>query len=151
MIPAFVSISPHTPWRMLPPGIHQTTLQEIEGRFTDTAHRKWLFDGFCRAVGNLESAGCSIVYLDGSFVTEKEHPDDFDAAWDPMGVDPYKLDPVLLDFGFKRAAQKAKYGGELFIATTEASYGVNYIEFFQKDRYSDKSKGILSIQLGSTV
>jgi len=109
MIPALVTIDSETPWDMLPAGIHLTTLPEIEARFTQTPHRKRLFDGFCMAASNLQAAGCSTVYLDGSFVTEKHHPNDFDATWEPTGVDPYKLDPVLLDFKNKREAQKLKH------------------------------------------
>lgn len=146
MIPELVNIS-HSPWDVLPHGIHAASLVEIEAKFTTTSHRKWLFDGFCRGVTNLQQAGCSVIYLDGSFVTAKNHPDDFDAVWDPAGVDPYKLDPVLLDFDNKRAAQKAKYGGELFILTQQAIHGVSYLDFFQIDRYSSQSKGILSIQI----
>lgn len=151
MIPDLVSINPHSPWDILPVGIHSATLAEVEVSFAYTPHRKWLFDGFCRAVSSLQGAGCMCVYLDGSFVTAKNHPDDFDAAWDPVGVDPYKLDPVLLTFAHKRAAQKAKYGGELFITTGQAVNGVNYLDFFQIDRYSGQQKGVLSIQLGSII
>jgi hypothetical protein len=151
MIPALVTINSNAPWDMLPEGIHLTTLPEIEARFAQTPHRKGLFDGFCIAVSNLQVAGCTTVYLDGSFVTEKHHPNDFDAAWDPTGVDPYKLDPVLLNFKDKRAAQKAKYGGELFIATNPAAMGISYIEFFQHDRDTGLRKGILKVQLSSTI
>lgn len=151
MIPSLVTISPQSPWDMLPVGIHAATLAEIEISFAYTPHRKGLFDGFCRAVSSLQSAGCTLVYLDGSFVTAKDHPGDFDATWDPTGVDPHRLDPVLLDFSNKRAAQKAKYGGELFISTIQAAYSVSYLDFFQNDRDSGQRKGILSIQLGKII
>lgn len=48
---------------------------------------------------------------------------DYDAAWEMLGVDPYRLDPVLLDFSNSRAAMKAKYGGEFFPASFEAAPG----------------------------
>ena len=118
MIPNLIVISTHSPWAMLPAGIHPTTLAEIEIRLAITPYRRRLFNGFCMAADKLQAAGCKTIYLDGSFVTEKYHPNDFDAAWDPTGVDPGKLDPVLLDFKNKRAAQKSQYGGELFIATS---------------------------------
>ena len=47
---------------------------------------------------NLKNAGCLTVYLNGSFVTNKEVPNDFDACWEEDGVDPAVLDPVLLTF-----------------------------------------------------
>ena len=37
-----------------------------------------------------------MVYVDGSFVTEKETPGDFDACWEMDGIDPIKLDPIFL-------------------------------------------------------
>ncbi len=63
------------------------------------------------------------MWLDGSFVTAKDEQADFDACWDPDGVDLDTLDPVLLDLSRGRAAQKARFGGELFPNVTEASQG----------------------------
>jgi hypothetical protein len=40
-----------------------------------------------RALNDLRDAGCKRVYLNGSFVTSKDEPGDFDACWDPTGVD----------------------------------------------------------------
>ena len=56
-------------------------------------------------------AGCRTVYLNGSFVTSKTFPNDYDACWEEAGVDPAALDPVLLTFDPGRATQKAKYMG----------------------------------------
>ncbi|MYC08219.1 MAG: helix-turn-helix domain-containing protein [Chloroflexi bacterium] len=63
------------------------------------------------ALENLRDAGCQTAYIDGSFGTDKEHPNDYDACWEEAGVDPYLLDPVLLTFDLGRATQKAKYLG----------------------------------------
>ncbi|WP_218916913.1 DUF6932 family protein [Croceicoccus naphthovorans] len=135
------------PWAVLPPGIHDTTLDEVETRFATTPHRRWLFDGFVRMTQALAVAGCRSVYLDGSFVTAKPHPTDFDGCWDHIGVDPTKLDPVLLDFSKKRAAQKAKYQGELFIAGMPNGDGGPFLDFFQVEKSSGLPKGILRISL----
>ena len=151
MIPPLITLDPKIPWAMLPPGIHPTTLPEIKARFAKTPHRKRLFNGFCKAVYDLQEAGCKTVYLDGSFVTEKHHPNDFDAAWDPSSIDPDKLDPVLLNFKNKREAQKLKYGGELFLATSPDTIDIDYLEFFQHDRDTGLRKGILSIQLDDAI
>ena len=86
--------------------------------------------------------------LDGSFVSVTMFPQDYDAAWEPVGVDPALLDPVLLDFSKKRAAMKLKYGGEFFPATAMAAVGVLYRDFFQKDK-NGVPKGIIQIDLGS--
>jgi len=73
-----------------------------------------------RALDSLRAAGCQRAYIDGSFVTDKDDPEDFDACWEVAGVDPARLDPELLDFSKRRAAQKAKYRGELFPADSGA-------------------------------
>jgi hypothetical protein len=57
-------------------------------------------------------AGCVTVYIDGSLVTAKETPGDFDACWEVTGVDVAQLDPILLTFDHQRMAQKLKYLGE---------------------------------------
>lgn len=68
------------------------------------------------AIDSLRWAGCRTVYIDGSFVTSKEVPNDFDACWEEAGVEPELLDPVLLHFDAGRATQKTKYLGNLFPA-----------------------------------
>ena len=103
----------------------------------------------------LANAGCNHVYLDGSFVTAKPHPGDYDGCWDHVGVDLAKLDPVLLDFTNKRAAQKAKYLGEMFIAGMPSGPGGPFVDFFQIEKFSGRPKGILRISLaplkGATI
>ena len=81
-------------------------------------------------------------------MTSKETPGDYDACWDPTGVDPLRLDPVLLRFEPGRATQKAKYGGELFIATARnGNPGPVMLDFFQHDKNSGRQKGIVAIDL----
>ncbi len=100
-----------------------------------------------RALRALKKAGCARAYIDGSFVTSKELPEDFDGCWDHEGVDVDALDPVLLDFSDRRAAQKEKFRGELFIAATPAdALGHRFLDFFQLDR-DGRPKGIVQIGL----
>ena len=76
-------------------------------------------------------------------------PGDFDGCWEAGAVNPRLLDPVLLDFSSRRAAQKAKYGGELFIANAAASpAGTAFLDFFQTDKTTGELKGIVAIDLG---
>ena len=94
-------------------------------------------------------AGCRTAYLNGSFVTSKETPNDYDACWEEAGVDPTVLDPVLLTFDPGRATQKAKYMGELFPASVVADAdGLSFFEFFQSDKDTGNPKGIIAIDLG---
>lgn len=132
----------------LPYGVHAASWAEITSRFSANGHRARLIGGLLAALQNLARAGCQSVLLDGSFVTQKDLPEDYDGAWDTIGVDPYLLDPVLLDFSNSRAAMKTKYLGELFPATAAAAPGVLYRDFFMKDR-NGVPKGVVSIDLGS--
>jgi hypothetical protein len=104
----------------LPPGIHLATWQEVEEFLAFNDRRQELLAGLRRACIPLREAGCRRIYIDGSFATNKEFPGDFDVCWADDTVDFVKLkelDSVLLDFSNHRAAQKSKYGGELFLAS----------------------------------
>ena len=105
--------------------------------------------GLRAALENLKDAGCSTVYIDGSFVMNKEMPNDYDGCWEEGGVNPEVLDPVLLTFTSGRAMQKAKYLGELFPASIGADQdGLSFLQFFQTDRETGRSKGIVAEDLG---
>lgn len=134
---------------LLPPGVHWATWEEIVSRFGSNPRREELLAGLHLALENLRVAGCRTVYIDGSFVTDKDVPGDYDACWDEEGVDPDALDPVLLTFDPGRATQKATYAGELFPATALAAEdGLSFLEFFQIDKESSDPKGIIAIDLG---
>ncbi len=132
----------------LPPGIHEADWRELEIAFGGSARRVALLAGLREALTSLRRAGCSTAYIDGSFVAAKQAPADFDACWDPKGVDLDALDPVLLDFSADRLAQKQRYGGELFPADAAAEpKGTLFIDFFQLDRHTGAPKGIVKIDL----
>jgi hypothetical protein len=137
----------------LPPGIHECSWTELECRFGFDAHRKRLLVGFREALLSLKIAGCLKVYLDGSFVTTSPFPSDFDGCWEMKNVDLrtlYLVEPVLFDFKNRRAAQKAKFAGELFPAGNPAdSTGRTFLDLFQLDKNTGQPKGIVVIDLGS--
>ena len=134
----------------LPPGVHETSWDEFVARYGYTPHRLALLAGLKAALDALRIAGCRRVYIDGSFVSAKQVPGDFDGCWEVAGVDPSLLDPVLLTFDNRRAAQKAKYGGELFLAEAVADpFGTRFLDFFQRDKYTGEPKGIVAIDLGT--
>jgi hypothetical protein len=133
----------------LPPGIHDASWDEIVSRYATNTRRGELLGGLLDALHSLKAAGCTTAYFDGSFVTAKEHPGDFDACWESRGVDAARLDPELLDFSDARAAQKARYGGELFPVEASAEpAGTTFLDYFQRDRESGEPKGIIAIALG---
>ena len=89
-------------------------------RFGHTPWRRQLLTGMLDAFRLLKIAGCARAYVDGSFVTAKQEPGDFDACWDAEGVDFDLVDERLLTFDHGRATQKAAFLGELFIADARA-------------------------------
>lgn len=150
MIPDLIDLGCGAPWAVLPPGVHETTFDEVAARFATTPRRRWLFGGFERAVDALRIAGCAVVYLDGSFTTAKSHPGDFDACWDHSGMNFSLLDPVLKDFTGKREAQKAKYLGEMFPAFAPNGATGTFLDFFQIEKHSGQPKGILRLTLATS-
>ena len=133
----------------LVPGIHLMTIEELEEKFAFNNWRKKLFEGLKLAISHLLACNCKTVFIDGSFVTTKETPGDFDACWDATDVNiPLLLSDygTLADFDNDRKNQKLKYLGELFVAQAEASPYDIFIDFFQKDR-DGAPKGIVRINL----
>jgi hypothetical protein len=133
---------------LLPPGIHACSWDEFQIRFGASAYRTSLLTGLLEAAKLLAAAGCKTLYVDGSFVTAKPFPGDFDACWDDTGVDASLLDPVFFDFKNRRAAQKLRFKGELFLANSFGAPGFTFLKFFQRDKNSGKPKGIVALDLG---
>ena len=135
----------------LPPGIHFCEWNEFKDRLGTNFTRQRMIDGLELAMSHLKAAGCRTIYIDGSFVTSKEKPGDFDACWEDNGVDIDYLKliaPTLYNFVQRRAEQKTKYKGEFFPSNYLANdSGTAYIDFFQFDTRKNTPKGILAIDL----
>ena len=145
MIPDCIDIG--APWKVLPPGVHTATLKEIEKRFSTNDRRRFLFEGLTWGVKALKKAGCIQLFLDGSFVTAKTFPNDYDICWDDTGISRLQLDPVFLDFNHNRKKQKEKYYGEYFPTTFLANGARFFLDYFQTDKHTGKAKGIIRLQL----
>jgi hypothetical protein len=146
MIPDLVEIG--ASWKVLPPGIHDATLEEVGQRFAGDERRRALFQGLQDACRALAVAGCRVLFLDGSYVTEKPRPGDYDVCWDPTNVGLEKLDPVLLDFSANRQNQKLKFGGEFFPSSAKADGSRFFTEYFRRDKETGREKGIIRLLLG---
>ena len=94
VIPELVELT-DAPWNILPEGIHSATLEETRDRFAINDLRRTLFGGFLEAVMKLAVARCALVFLNGSYVTEKPYPNDYDVCWNPNGVHETRLDPTF--------------------------------------------------------
>jgi hypothetical protein len=123
----------------LPPGVHIVSLAEVETSFGQTNHRRrQLMKGLKEALALFKIANVSKVFVDGSFTTDKDEPNDIDGCWSCIGVD---------DFERKRQDIKNEFGIDFFIAEIiEGGCGKPFPEFFQTNR-DGELKGIIQINL----
>lgn len=130
----------------LPSGEHEASIKEISKVFGRKNNRRiFLMEGLNKAIGNLFKAGVGKIWVNGSFITSKEEPNDIDGCWEYTSkVDLEKIDPVFL---FKtRQPMKKKYGVEFFPAfLTEGMSGLLFPDFFQTNREGNP-KGIIVIK-----
>lgn len=140
MLPDFVD-------EALPPGVHAASWAEVEERFGWNARRRELLIGLRRALQDLAAVGCTRAWLDGSFVTTKELPGDFDLCWDMGGVDYDRLARALSDLDPPRALQQATYGGDVLPNVVEGSSGQPFLEFFQEDAETGRRRGVVELDL----
>lgn len=131
----------------LPPGEHETTLDEIAAVYgCSNVRRQLLMQGLRDAASNFLFSGVKTLWVNGSFITNKDNPSDIDGCWEYMpSVNVDKLDPVFLGC---REHMKALYGLDFFISNVlEAGSGLPFPKFFQVNR-DGKPKGILKLRLG---
>jgi hypothetical protein len=144
MIPTF------GPTGKLKAGEHAATWDEVVRRLGFSPRRKQLLDGLLEGARHLAAAGITTLYIDGSFVTRKRNPGDFDCCYDLGGVDFDSLPLVFRTFDNEREAQKKTFGGEFFPAEELANQfpPEPYRTFFQHD-HAGRPKGIVVLDLGT--
>jgi hypothetical protein len=136
----------------LKPGIHSMSWDEFLKLFGTNVHRLSLLSGLKAAILSLKQAGCQIIYVDGSYVSLKDFPEDYDACWDVNGVDGNLIDPILLKFNDGRRAMKIKYKGDLFPAQLkERGSSRIFLDFFQSDKNTGDPKGIVKLDIKSIL
>lgn len=128
------------------PGIYEFTMEKVEAKFAKTPERRRLFEGFRQLATDLKEAGCRRIFLDGSFITGKEEPGDFDACWEPFKIVRQPKDALLLETSYEGVkARKERYLGDVFPRHTP-KYG-DRVETWQLDERTSKRKGIIFIDL----
>lgn len=138
---------------LLPAGIHEATLDEFKSEFVYNTKRQEIYQGLLILIADLRKVGCSVLYLDGSFVTSKPRPGDIDACWEVQPGTQYLefvnvVAPTLLKLKYPRNEQKALYKADVFPAHLPAdAKNTIYREFFQLDKNTGQRKGIIKILL----
>lgn len=143
MIPDFDMVTGY-----LPNGQHPASWDEVEHRFGWNDHRRRLLQGLLRLATALRDGGCRFFVIDGSFVTAKELPSDFDACCDYQGMSPIELYRLRLMSG--KDVMKAEYRGEVYAYAERVPTGhrFTFLEFFQRDR-DEIPKGVVLLNLSS--
>jgi len=133
---------------VLDQGIHKMTWREFYDSFSFSKRRKELLEGLEKVVAVLQKTEATHIYIDGSFVTNKLEPGDWDACFDYSEERIFELETKYGYPLLNRRLQKSLYKGELFYAYWEADgYGNKYLEFFQQLKHSTDKKGIIEIIL----
>lgn len=137
---------------LLPSGIHKATLKEIQEKLGWSGRRRRLLEGLERALDLMAACSVQRVYVDGSFVTDKDRPNDIDGCYDPAegaeGVERLRrMHPIWPPNLWNRAEAKEMFGVDFFpAATTEFGSGQPFLRFFQKDR-EGRERGVLMVEL----
>jgi hypothetical protein len=132
-------------------GEHEATWTEVVQRLGFSPKRKALLEGLLRVARELAARGAIVLFIDGSFVTRKRNPSDFDCCYELQGLDFDSLPPVFRDLASPRTAQKNEYGGEFLPASAIARHippqpPEPYRTFFAHDK-AGNPKGIVALDL----
>lgn len=147
MIPEF------TEEGLLPQGIYETDFEELRGKMGWGRRRLALLEGLERALELMAVSGVRRVYLDGSFVTDKDRPNDIDGCYDlEVGTTAevaslQDMAPIFPPSPGNRARAKEMYGVDFFPAeASELGSGQPFLRFFQKDRQG-RERGVLMLEI----
>jgi hypothetical protein len=125
------------------------TLKQVKSAFTWTQRRDDLYRGLVAAAMNMIAAGVPAIWIDGSFTTAKDEPEDIDGCWEYVeSVNVDRLDPVFLELDPPRRAMREKYGVDFLITNMRLrdAGGATVQQFFQVDR-DGNARGVVRIDL----
>lgn len=133
----------------LPPGIYIVSFEGFIKKYGINYCRNSQLKGLERAIVEFKNGGATKIFVDGSFVSNKINPGDFDVVYDLDEIDDNRIDKLLLDSSIHgRKLQKIHYGGEFFPMSNRADrLGTSFINYFQKDKKTKDPKGIIQIDL----
>lgn len=144
---------------LLVPGEHRMTLEKFKEIFVHNERRRYIFERFEQLFEVFRQIACSHLYIDGSFVTKKPHPNDIDVCWhmdDDREKRTTQLEAllricpqlILLNDNGNRKFIEERFCADVFPAnTTEGASGLMFKDFFQRDKHTNQAKGIIIIDL----
>jgi hypothetical protein len=136
----------------LPEGIYEVTLQEVIEKFCFSKKRKKLIEGLKNLINTCLQCQVNILYIDGSFVSQKLQPQDYDACYDTDHPDREVVFAKALESILESDSemQKRYFGGEIYYAHLKQCFGdfSTVLERFQICKEDGKTKkGIVKIKL----
>lgn len=137
---------------VLPEGEYDMSIGEFKAKFVYNNVRAAIFVGLLALIEDLRAIRCTTIYVDGSFVTDKDEPGDVDVCWeDTDDIDWDLLDAeyqILFDMEPPRDWQQYKYSADVFPANLpEGGSGKLFKDFFKTNKETDNPKGIIKINI----
>lgn len=137
---------------LLPSGRHQCTLAEASNRFAFNDVRVRLWRNLGSALSRMEEAGLSgVLYLDGSFVTDKSVPGDIEVAFDVRAESDRQQGLALLFYHNNHDLLKSELMVDWYPVLPGNNDFVRFFEYvgdktaIQKNISPKKLKGILKV------
>lgn len=138
---------------LLPPGIHDLTEDELDNHFQsgfqNSTTRPPLIAGLKSFMNALRTSGVEFeLWIDGSFTTQKENPNDIDlVAFAPAatlnGLPPQKQ--ALLQSLFDRISSRSTFGCDVIYAPAEDANLRSYWRGWYGYDRSEQPKGIARV------
>ena len=137
---------------LLPPGVHDCTLEDVSARFgvfRGDERRPQLMTKLEAFVSEARQHEVLVeILIDGSFVTAAPHPNDIDLILVVRADHDFAADltPRIYNILSKRRVQR-RYGFDLLVARQGSVEYVQWVEFFSQVRLEpDRQKGILRLR-----
>lgn len=119
---------------------------EFKKAFGTNESRKEKLKGVLLFLKVLKSLGCTNVYVAGSFVTNKEHPNDIDLCVDITDVDYVKLKKEYPELLQEKGIEKIRKEHKVHFALFFDFGSTELLDWFKKDR-DDNPRGLVKIYL----
>ena len=138
---------------LLPEGIHDCTLEEIEfrfGRFLGSDRRPQLWQRFLEFVREVRASGAiEAILLDGSFATAKPDPNDIDIVLAVSALHNFDADlPLALYNVMAQQRVRRRFGFDIVVVNANSEKFEQAVTFFKQVRQRPGAiKGILKLQV----
>ena len=131
----------------MPPGLYDSSLEEISNHLGWNPQRQQLVQGLTRYLQLWDRSGfISDAYIDGSFVTSKDEPQDVDIILvaTSVALNSREFERLVSTYSLDRTQTKQTFGCEGFAVAQGANLN-GWLAFFGHDRAGNE-RGLLRIR-----